>query len=414
MNTFDVTVVGGGMVGATLANLLARAGFAVALVDAAGRPAWNDADPVGLRVSALSPGSAAVLTQAGAWDRVRAARHCPYRRMHVEDGQGEGLLEFEAAPFGLDLLGTLVENDLLCAALWDALGDPGPQGTRPEVFAPARVAEVAQDAAGTHCTLEDGQVITAGLLVGCDGPGSRVRRAAGIGGSAWSYNQHGLVAVVRKSRPNPGVAWQRFLPGGPLAFLPLSDGASSIVWTLPTREAQALVAADEHDFMEQLGAASDGWLGRVDSVGPRAAFPLGMHLGERYVAGRVILLGDAAHGVHPLAGQGVNLGLADVAALVETLVAQRSSGGDLADPKALARFDRWRRSETAMIAGGVHAIGALFRPGALALPRSLGMRLVNGSWTLREAFLRRAAGLGPNAPRLARGVTIPELAGAPA
>lgn len=406
MSLRDVTVIGGGMVGATAANLLARAGCSVTLVTESDAPDWDPAQPVGLRVSAISPGSAAILQQAGAWSHVAAARCCPYRRMHVEDGQGSGVVEFEAAVFGFERLGTIVENDLVTHALWRALE------TAPalEVIAPARVAQVRQDATATHCVLEDGREISSRLLVGADGTGSAVRRSLGLGNDAWEYNQRGVVARVRKTRPNPGAAWQRFLPGGPLAFLPLADGWSSIVWTLPEREAQERLRSEDDDFAERLAAASEGWLGDVEETGPRAAFPLAMSLGERYVSGRVVLLGDAAHAIHPLAGQGVNLGLADAAALVESLARQRAAGASLAAPSALARFERWRRSESTLMAGGVHGIGALFRPALLSPLRGFGMSAVGRSWTLKEAFLERAAGIGPNAPRLARGAVLAELA----
>jgi ubiquinone biosynthesis UbiH/UbiF/VisC/COQ6 family hydroxylase len=404
----DVTVIGGGMVGAATANLLARAGLSVTLVNDGGPPAWDPSAPVGLRVSAISPGSEAILEQAGAWPRIAAARCCAYRRMQVEDGQGSGGVEFEAAVFGFDHLGTIVENDLVTHALWDGFGSaPGL-----EVVAPARVAGVRQDTTSASCELEDGRQIASRLLIGADGPRSAVRRSLGLASDAWEYNQRGLVARVKKSRPNPGIAWQRFLPGGPLAFLPLADGWSSIVWTLPDREARELQEVEPESFDERLAIASEGWLGDVEETGPRASFPLAMSLGERYVSGRVVLLGDAAHAIHPLAGQGVNLGLADAAALVETLVRQRTAGASLAEPAALARFDRWRRSESTLMAGGIHGLGTLFRPALLAPLRRLGLSAVARSWALREAFLRRAAGTGPGAPRLARGAMLGEL-GAP-
>lgn len=405
MKPVDVIVIGGGMVGACLANLLARAGCYVDLVDAGGGPSWNAEAPVGLRVSALSTGSEAILQQAGCWETIVAERHCPYRRMRVEDGQGAGTLDFEAAIFGFDHLGTLVENDLVAHALWAAL--PGDGAVR--VHAPARLEALNQDEDHVRCTLSDGTVLEASLLVGCDGAGSAVRRAVGIDADAWEYNQKGLVARVRKTQPNPAVAWQRFLPGGPLAFLPLADGWSSIVWSLPSREADALCAVPDAEFIERLGEASSGWLGEVEETGPRGAFPLAMSRGRQTVAGRVVLLGDAAQTVHPLAGQGVNLGFADAAALVEVLLQQRAAGRDLGANLGLARFERWRRSESSLMAQGIHALGNLFRPALLSPLRGLGMGLVGRSWTLREAFLRRAAGLGPNAPALARGRSLHEL-----
>jgi 2-octaprenyl-3-methyl-6-methoxy-1,4-benzoquinol hydroxylase/2-octaprenylphenol hydroxylase len=406
---FDVVVVGAGMVGAAAAALLARAGFIVAVVESREPRPFDATRPVGLRVSAISPGAAAVLREAGAWRLVENTRHSPYRLMRVEDRDEASEVEFQAPEFGLERLGTIVENDSVQWALWQALAVlPGV-----ERLCPAAVAEFECTDRGVALRLEGGGRLAARLLVGADGADSRIRERLGIRQQFWAYGQSGVVGVVESDPPNPGVAWQRFLDGGPVAFLPLSDGASSIVWSCPERQARRLAALDETDFLaelEQAVAGSPGhWPGRLKAVGPRAAFPLTMRLSERYAARRAVLMGDAAHVMHPLAGQGVNQGLLDAAGLVELLIGARKSGQDVADGKVLQRYDRWRRSEAEVMSRGVHALRGLFLPEGLGLLRRVGLGLVSRSWTAREAFIRRACGLNDNAPALARGKTLVEL-----
>jgi 2-octaprenyl-3-methyl-6-methoxy-1,4-benzoquinol hydroxylase/2-octaprenylphenol hydroxylase len=393
------------MVGGAVASLLGRCGFSVVLVEAHVPRRFDPAGDVGLRVSAISPGTANILEQAGAWQAIERGRCCPYRRMHVEDEHGPAGLDFEAPVFGMERLGSIVENDLVQAALWGTLES----NVLVDVLCPEELRFIDVQAGVVALGLHSGNRLEATLLIGADGAASKVRGAIGIRQDIWEYNQQGVVAVVRKEQENPGIAWQRFMQGGPLAFLPLRDGRSSIVWTRPVPEARELLALPEEEFITRLDAASQGFLGEVKAVGPRAAFPLTMRLSERYVSDRVVLLGDAAHVVHPLAGQGVNLGIADAAALVELLVEARVRGRDLADRDTMKRFERWRRSESEVMAAGIHGLRALFMPAALAGVRGLGLRLVAGNWPLREAFLRRAAGQGRNAPRLARGATLKSL-----
>jgi 2-octaprenyl-3-methyl-6-methoxy-1,4-benzoquinol hydroxylase/2-octaprenylphenol hydroxylase len=410
---FDVAIAGAGMVGAAMAGMLARCGFSVALIETVKPAAFDPEQAVGLRVSAVSPGSAAVLEQAGAWAEIEAGKSCAYRRMHVEDsaqhGRSSAALDFEAPVYGMERLGTIVENDLVRSALWNALGIGAKSSPLVQLYCPACVSEVIHRPGSAILSLAGGEKIEVNLLIGADGAMSGVRRLAGIGQDIWEYNQKGLVCVLRKTQDNPGVAWQRFLPGGPLAFLPLSDGSSSIVWTLPAVQADLLTSVSREEFCAELDQASDGWLGRIVDCGERAAFPLIMRLSECYVANRMVLLGDAAHVVHPLAGQGVNLGLADAAALVETLMENRRAGRDIADATALKRFERWRKSESELMAGGIHGLRALFVPRSLAPLRGLGLRLVSRSWSVKEAFLLRAAGQGRNAPKISRGDSLQSL-----
>jgi 2-octaprenyl-3-methyl-6-methoxy-1,4-benzoquinol hydroxylase/2-octaprenylphenol hydroxylase len=406
---FDIVVVGAGMVGAAAAALLARSGFSLAVIEAAEPAPFDAAGPVGLRVSAISPGSANILSEAGAWRQVERQRLCPYRRMVVEDRVEEVMLEFQAAEFGLERLGTIVENDLVQWSLWQSLLAMG--GV--ELFCPDRISGLVFGEDGPVLELEGGDRLRCRLLVAADGANSPIRKQLGIQQSRWEYGQQGLVSVVQTERPNPGVAWQRFLESGPLAFLPLADGSSSIVWSVPEEQARRLLGADEETFLGELGNAVAGgeghWPGRPVRCGPRAAFPLTMRLSERYAANRTVLIGDAAHVVHPLAGQGVNLGLLDAAGLVEVLLEARRRQPDPGADRNLQRYDRWRRSEAELMARGMHGIKGLFVPEELGPLRRIGLRLVAGSWLAREAFIQRATGRNRNAPRLARGSRLTEL-----
>ncbi len=399
------------MVGAATACLLLRAGFSVALIEAREPPAFDESDPVGLRVSAISPGSQSVLEHAGAWRIIEGRRHCPYRRMHVEEtGDGKLVaLDFASAEFGLERLGSIVENDSIASALWQVLEARQTAGDSLGIHRPASLVSMEFKAGGVEIALADGECFTVAMVVGADGPRSGVREFAGIDQKIWHYGQKGIVAVVRAAKPNPGVAWQRFMEGGPLAFLPLDDGSSSIVWTRPNLEAQRLLELEAAAFSEELQAASNEWLGPIEACGPRAAFDLTMRLSERYSGNRSVLVGDAAHVVHPLAGQGVNLGFLDAAALVELLTEARVSGTDWKEQSALQatleRYARWRRSDAEVMARGIHGIRALFTPPLLAPLRRLGMRLVGNSWHARQAFVRRAAGVHSDAPAVARGLS---------
>jgi 2-octaprenyl-3-methyl-6-methoxy-1,4-benzoquinol hydroxylase/2-octaprenylphenol hydroxylase len=402
---YDVAIIGAGMVGTALASLLSRSGFAVALVEAYEPQPFDAADDVGLRVSAISPGSAAILEQTGAWKLISAQRVRPYRRMQVEDGVDLEPLLFDAPVFNLERLGTIVENALVQWSLWQLVSSGGLVDT----YCPDRLDAIEFSQSQNRVLLKSGKAITASLVVGADGANSGVRKAMGIRQDYWAYNQHGLVAVVGKQKANPGVAWQRFMPGGPLAFLPLEDGRSSIVWTRPSAEAERLLALATDEFISELDAASSGWLGSVESCGPRAAFPLSMRLSECYASQRTLLMGDAAHVVHPLAGQGVNLGFADAACLAESLIRTRLASGDIGSASVLKSYDHARRAESEAMAFGMHALRSLFNIDGLSPLRRAGLALVKRSWAIRDMFLQRAAGVGKGAPRLARGATLRDL-----
>ncbi|HET6565945.1 MAG TPA: UbiH/UbiF/VisC/COQ6 family ubiquinone biosynthesis hydroxylase [Xanthomonadales bacterium] len=409
--TADILIVGAGMVGAATACMLARAGMSVQLLETVAPRPWSADEPVGLRVSALSPGSQNVLDAAGVWQQIAAQRHCPYRRMRVEDGDERVVLDFNAAEFALDRLGSIVENELVQHRLWQQMQNLASI----ELLCPASVKHIELQLEGASIELSDGRRLAAPLLVGADGAASVVRRAMGVEQQVWTYSQQGIVCVVKSAIENTGLAWQRFMPGGPLAFLPLADGTNSIVWSRPDAEAGELLALDDQEFLQRLQSAvaglhePGGLFGELQSCGPRASFPLTMALSDTYAAQSSVLLGDAAHVVHPLAGQGVNLGLLDAAALVETLLNNRKQGKPLNDEHTLQAWSRWRRSESELMARGIHGIRSLFAIQPLAPLRRLGLGLLSRNWLGKEAFIRRAAGLNRNAPALARGQELGQL-----
>lgn len=384
----DVVVAGGGAVGAACALALARAGLEVALVEPRPAPRWSAQQP-DLRVYALAPDNAALLQRLGVWPRVLAARAQPYRRMCVWDAAGGGNLEFDAAAMARGELGWIVENGLLVDRLWAALEAEGVR-----LHCPARVEALEQDAAGACLRLDDGTRLEARVVVAADGAGSVLRRLAGVDVDAHDYRQRGVVGYVAPEHPHRETAWQRFLPTGPLALLPFADGLVSIVWTLPEAEAARVLALDDAAFSVELTDAAAARLGRMVPVSGRAAFPLRRQLVRSQVAGRVLLLGDAAHVVHPLAGQGVNLGLRDVAALVAEIEAAGRRRSDWAAPYRLERWARRRRSDNTVSAHAFEGIDRLFsNPHPLAtLVRGPLLGMAGRLPPLRHALWRHAAG----------------------
>jgi len=385
----DAAVVGGGMVGAAAALALARAGFAVALLEARAPAPWRAEDEVDLRVVGLAPSSIALLDGLGVWTSIRDSRAGPYAQMHVWDAESGAAIHFDAADEGRDLLGCIVENNLVQWRLWQAL-----EGAGVRRLCPAEVARFEARGDRVQIELADGAVLAARLLVAADGAGSPLRAQAGIATSGRDYGQRAVVAHVATERPHGRTAWQRFLPGGPLAFLPLADGRSSIVWSLPDDEAARVLALADEAFRDALGLASDFRLGRIVGTTKRAAFPLRLQLAERYQAERFVLLGDAAHAVHPLAGQGVNLGLRDVAELRDVLAGARAAGRDIAAGHVLRRYARRRRSADTLDARGFDALARIYAWQAppLVAARALGVRLLDRCLPLKRALAAHAAG----------------------
>ncbi len=385
----DAVVVGAGVVGSTCALALAREGLQVALVEGRAPAPWSAQRP-DLRVFAFAHDNAALLESLGVWPQVTQSRAHPYLRMRVWDAAGGGELAFDADTLGRRELGWIVENGLLVDRLWAALPGAGVQ-----LHCPARVEAMEQDERGVRLRLDDGRRVDAAVAIAADGGESTLRALAGLEVSRHDYGQRGVVGYVDSARGNEATAWQRFLDTGPLAVLPVDTHRSSIVWTLPDAEAERVLALDDDAFGRELTNAFAGRLGPMRPVSPRAAFPLRRQLTSDYVAGRVLVLGDAAHVVHPLAGQGVNLGLRDVAALRALVHDAHQRRADWTAPHRLRRWARIRRSDNTVAAHGFDAINRVFSNDEmhLTLARGALLGLAGRMPPLLSLFWKRASGL---------------------
>lgn len=398
---FEVAIVGGGMVGATTAAILAKGGIRVALLDAQNPPRQWPENNIDIRVSALTKASQAILEALGVWPAIRARGVGPYRDMRVFDASGDGVLHFDCADTEYDELGHIVENRTTVAELWNLL-ETLPSAT---LLCPAAVADMQLHAGGRRLLLQNGSAIDAELIIAADGRDSALRKMAGIDTIGWEYQQSGLVATVSTSKSHQHTAWQRFLPEGPLAFLPLYNGQSSIVWTLSPATAQEHLALPDDEFLRALEEASAGILGAMLDVGPRAAFPLRFQTAQRYTDTRLALIGDAAHAMHPLAGQGANAGLLDAAALGELILKAQAQGRPIASQHVLRAYERWRKGDNLAMQTSMDIIKRTFNASSQPFIhlRSLGMNGVDRIQALKNFFNRYAMGLRDDLPQLAKG-----------
>jgi 2-octaprenylphenol hydroxylase len=395
---FDIVIAGSGMAGLTMAALLAKGDLRdrldIRVVDSGERPVFDAAADVALRVSAIAAGSARLYTALGAWQAVAAARAGPFREMRVWDASrtvdGPEALHFDAAEFALRELGFIVENILLRDALLQVVENAGVKvsfNTQIEATRPAPRSGMEVD-----CGIES---FRADLLIGADGASSSVRQQAKIAVTSWSYPQSAFVTHLRPERHHRECAWQRFLPAGPLALLPLRDGRVSIVWSTAPEQAQEACAADAASLGMMLTEASDGVLGELVVAGERAAFPLMAQYATRYVAPGTALIGDAAHSIHPLAGQGANLGISDAAVLSRVIHEAVAAGEYPGDLPVLRRYERARKGANNTMLYFVDALNRLFAsPSSPASAvRGVGMRLFNSSGPLRRQAAAVALGL---------------------
>lgn len=396
---FEVVIVGGGMTGLTAAALLAHGGcgdsLRITVVDAAARPRFDPAADVALRVSAIAAGSAGLFDAIGAWDRIVDTRACPYEHMRVWDGaddpDGPSTLRFDADEFAVRQLGFIVENVLIQDSILRVLD-------RTDVSLRFDSPIQAIDATGRTCRLrlEDGRELEADLLVGADGARSFVRESAGIAVMRRPYAQSAFVTHLQPQRPHGATARQRFLADGPLGMLPLADGRISVVWATTPGAARDAMNASDAELGALLTEASDEALGELTVAGPRGTFPLCAQHARNYVLPRLALIGDAAHAVHPLAGQGANLGLADASALSTVIEEAIRKGEHPGDRPVLRRYERARKGANATMLHLMTGLNQLFAAASPTLGelRRAGMRLFNVSGPLRERAVRVALGAG--------------------
>ncbi len=395
---FDILIAGGGMVGLTIALMLSQGDtndqIRITLVDAGKRPLFSPGQDASLRVSAIASGTASLLAGLGAWDSIAGTRACPYRDMRVWDAMGsvEGpeTLRFEAAEFAVPQLGFIVENILIQNALLSLL-----DATNVSINFESSIRSVRK--CGDRYVVEygDGETMTPELLIAADGASSFVRNSAGITVRSWKYPQTAFVTHLQPEASHRNIAWQRFLANGPVALLPLSDGRVSSVWTTTPEQAEELSTMPEDQMAALLTDATDGVLGKLSASGPRGSFPLKSQHADCYVLDGLALVGDAAHAVHPLAGQGVNLGLADARVLADVIAGAFAGGEHPGDLPILRRYERARKVANKSMLHFINGLNRLFSNEStpLARLRGVGMALFNKSGPIRDYAVQVALGL---------------------
>jgi 2-octaprenyl-6-methoxyphenol hydroxylase len=403
----DILIVGGGLNGPALALALAQGGLSVTVIDARPAPARTERGFDG-RAYALAIASRRLLTVLGVWPRV-ADKAQPINQIKASDGlAGQGaapfFLTFDAAEIEEGPMGFLLEDRFLYAAFLAAMAE------EPNITVLSGETVAAQEITATTAsvTLASGRTLTGCVLIGCDGRGSGTAARAGIPRTGWGYGQTALVTAVAHEKPHHGIAHQFFMPEGPLAILPLPGNRSSIVWSETEANAIDIQALSDEDYLAALRPRFGDFLGDIALAGDRFTYPLSLSLATRFVAPRLALVGDAAHGVHPIAGQGLNLGLRDVGALAQVLIEAQRRGEDIGAVDVLERYQRWRRFDATTLALGMDAVNRLFSNDnpILRAARDVGLGVVNAMPGLRRGFIRQAAGLTGDLPKLLAGQQI--------
>jgi 2-octaprenyl-6-methoxyphenol hydroxylase len=404
---FDVAIVGGGIAGTTFAAILGGARLKVALIERQA-PSLLTGSAYDGRTTAITYGSRKVLEAAGLWADL-APHACPINDIRVADGASPLFLHFDSREVGDDPLGSIVENRLIRQSLFRRIGEI-PTVTQ---IAPATVAGLDTAGSLARLTLEDGRKIAADLVIGADGRESFIRGAAGIGTIGWAYKQQAIVTIMGHELSHENVAVENFLPAGPFAILPMTDAPdgthrSSIVWTDYIDAVPLYLKLDKPDFEAELQVRAGEWLGLVWEIGPRFTYPLGLRHAKRYIAPRVALIADAAHVIHPIAGQGLNLGMRDIALLSELLVDRRRTGLDLGDPELLKCYEDARRMDNIAFSATTDILDRLFSNDIppIRLARRVGLGAVNRVPALRHFFMRRAMGAAGALSRLGLGEKI--------
>lgn len=397
---FDVVIVGGGMVGAAVACCLGGSNLSVAVIENEFPSEFNIEQPHDLRVSALSIASKTILETIGAWQGVENRRFCPFKRMRVWETAGD--TEFCSDDIGRSELGYIVENRVTQLALLERLQT----FENVELICPARIETLNySNHQDSELILNNGRTLTTKLLVAADGAQSKVRQSVGLGVTSWDYQQHALVIYIETAYPQQDITWQRFVASGPQAFLPLTDNFGSIVWYNSPDEVKRLQALPFEDLKQELTATFPEELGEVTRVIAVTSFPLTRRHAQHYVKHGVALVGDAAHTINPLAGQGVNIGLLDAAALAEVILEATQQGRSISDVSVLKRYEKMRRTENLKMMTVMDIFYQAFSNEFLPLKflRNLGLGLAERVTPLKNKVMRGAMGLESALPKLARG-----------